>query len=169
MLASFMHLPAGDFGTFITVAQMRALSRTASYDPVTRQTAVKLVAGTSGKDGRAQAYIIRSWLQDHTSFLRDPHGTEALHDPKMLLRTILTGNIAHVDCDDVAMLAAALGLAIGLRARFVLLAFGTPSSPFRHVFAELGDPSTGRWYEMDITRPAQDLPQRPTRAQATEV
>lgn len=169
MLATFTSIPNGDVGTYITVAHMRSLSRAASYDPTTRTAAVKLVAGTSGKDGREQARTIRSFLEDHTSFLRDPHGTEALHDPKMLLRTILTGHIAYVDCDDVAMLAAALGLAIGLRARFVLLAFGTPTSPFRHVFAELGDPRTGRWYEMDITRPAQDLPQRPTRVQALEV
>jgi len=66
--------------------------------------------------------------------------------------------VAQVDCDDVAMLGAALGKAVGLRARFVAVAFGPRGAPYRHVWAELGPRTNNVWLDMDTTRPAQGLP-----------
>ncbi|MGH3589542.1 MAG: transglutaminase domain-containing protein [Pseudonocardiaceae bacterium] len=101
---------------------------------------------------------MREWVEAHTEFLRDPDGAEMLHGPSWQIQTVLTQGRVYVDCDDVAMLAAALGKAIGLRARFVVVAFSSPNAPFRHVWTELSPRPTPQWVEVDVTRPAQGLP-----------
>ncbi|MEE8177710.1 MAG: hypothetical protein V3T65_06925 [Acidobacteriota bacterium] len=58
---------------------------------------------------------------------------------------------AQVDCDDAAVLSAALGKAVGLKPRFVVLGFEGPTGPYRHVYTELFDGVA--WTEMDVTRP----------------
>ena len=124
--------------------------------PDVRLTAVRIASGL--RDGTEQAVAIRGWLEDHVSLMRDPDGVEMLHGPKWQVRTALTQGIVNVDCDDVAMLAAALGKAVGLRARFVVVGFGSPKAPFRHVWTELASPGSNVWIECDITRPSQGLP-----------
>jgi transglutaminase-like putative cysteine protease len=58
---------------------------------------------------------------------------------------------ARGDCDDVAILGAALGKAAGFPARFVLLGFGGPMAPYQHVFTEIG--TRQGWMNLDVTRP----------------
>jgi len=136
---------------------MRQIVNAARVAPLVRQTAASIVRGLSGVDGVRQARTIREWITEHVTFLRDPHGAEALHAPVLLLRAILTQGSVAVDCDDVAMLSAALGKSIGLRARFVVVGFRSPQSPFRHVWADLSDPRFPVWVDMDVTRPLQGL------------
>lgn len=151
-------IPSGDGGTYATLGHMARLVRGAIIVPRVRYVAAKIASDASSRDGTAQARAIRAWVEDHTVFLRDPFGVELLHDPAVLVVAILTKGLVHVDCDDVAMLAAALGMAAGLRARFTVVGFDSPKSPFRHVWTDLSDPrGTPRWIEMDVTRPAQGL------------
>ena len=96
--------------------------------------------------------MLRLWLERHIEFLRDPHGTELLQTPTRLLVLLGTQGYAAADCDDVAMLGAALGLSIGLRARFQLIGQG---QQYEHVWTELSDPLRDDWQELDITRPYQ--------------
>lgn len=91
----------------------------------------------------------------HWRFVRDPTGIELLHRPERLLDQIAAGGYAIGDCDDAAILGAALGKAVGFSARFVVLGFFGPRGPFSHVYTELWT-GTG-WRELDITR----TPQRP--------
>jgi len=84
---------------------------------------------------------------------------EMLHGPAWQVQQIRARGIVQVDCDDVAMLAAALGKAVGLRARFVVVGFDSRTAPYRHVWAELSPRArVPMWSEMDVTRPAQGLP-----------
>jgi hypothetical protein len=83
--------------------------------------------------------------------LSDPSGVELLHDPVLLLEDIRERGQARGDCDDVAVLGAALGGAMGLSARFVVVGFRGPNEPFEHVWTELYDGTT--WRELDVTRP----------------
>jgi len=135
---------------------MRRLARQGSAQPLVRQTAASIVRGISGTDGSAQAYAIREWVGDHVSFLRDPRGLEALYTPELQIRTILTTGVSQVDCDDVATLAASLGLAVGLLARYVVVGFHSPKNPYQHVWAELADLRLPQWVEVDVTRPSQE-------------
>jgi hypothetical protein len=154
MLSAFP-LPSSDLGTFWTLAQMRGMVIREFLNPIVRLTAAQIVTGTGGQDALEQAYLIREFLSAHTEFLRDPDGVEMLHGPVWQLQQIQNTGIVSVDCDDVAMLAAALGKSIGLRARFVVVAFGSAHAPYQHVWAELG--RGNRWVDMDVTRPAQGL------------
>lgn len=147
-------IPPGRLGTVETLAHMRRLVLAEFMAPIVRETAVG-IARSSGPDAQAQAALIRQWLEEHTTFVRDPRTIELLTAPAYQLTTIRTIGTSHGDCDDVAMLGAALGLAIGLRARFVALG-RVPS--FEHVFTALGDPSGRHWWELDITRRHQAIP-----------
>lgn len=139
--------------------------------PQVRLTASHIVAGLGGQDGNMQAEAIRDYLEMHTEFLRDPDNVEMLHGPVWQLDQIRKRGVVQVDCDDVAMLAAALAKAVGLRARFVVIAFDRPGAPFRHVFTEVAPRvANAKWTDMDVTRPAQGLPfNRISRAQTKDV
>lgn len=170
MRFSVSHIPGGDGGTYATLGKMRSLAKAASVNPLVRKAAVVIGSAAANRDGFAQAIAIRNWLEDRTVFIRDPRGAELLHDPVLTIRAILTNGVVHVDCDDVAMMGAALGQAIGLRARYVVVGFNSPNAPFRHVFAELSDPRQERWVDMDVTRPSQGLEGLPiSRAQMREI
>lgn len=159
-------IPRGDSRTNATLYHMRRLVDQGVRTPLTVRLVSDIVAGVPG-DQAGQAAAIRSWLEQVTVFQLDPLGYETLRTvPEMLTDTIIRGTI-QVDCDDIAVLAAALGKAVGMRARFVVLGFGGPRAPFAHVFAQLGTGPTG-WAEMDVTRPPADL-LPPTRISFLEV
>lgn len=99
--------------------------------------------------------MLRSWLAAAWHFVRDPTGVELVFRPERLLDQYTNHGMASGDCDDAAVLSAALGKAIGLRARFVVLGFFGPRMPFSHVYTELLGPDG--WQEMDVTR----IPNRP--------
>jgi hypothetical protein len=155
-------IPNGDAGTRATVRWMKRLASEGRLSPIVRDYALRIARGIPGRDGTSQALAIRRWLASNIEFRRDPYGAELLYTPARLLR-ILTkqGPPLYIDCDDVAILAAALGGAVGLRSRFQVVGFLSPSAPYRHVWADLSSPSRGaRWVDMDVTRQAQ-----PTAAQ----
>lgn len=172
MLTAELFMPpvSGDGGTYATLARMKSLSRggAGASNPLVRAIAASLVRSAT-PDGILHARLIRNWLEDHTIFLRDISTAEALYSPAVLAAAIQRDGVVQCDCEDVAMLAAALGLSIGLRARFVVLAF-RQGGPFQHVYTELSDGAGQRWIETDITRPSQMFASiHPTRAHKTEV
>lgn len=153
-----------------TVALMRQQAREASIDPLVRETAARIVFGVPGSDGTMQARILREWVASRTVFLADPLYTEALHEPAAMVQGILRRGVIQLDCDDVAVLTAALGLSIGLRARFIVVGFRSPAAPFQHVWCELSGVGRTAWVVVDPTRPSQPIGnQRVTRALAVEV
>lgn len=153
MQATFRSVGSGNNGAADTLHQMSLYAREAAVHPLTRQVAVSLATGT-GTDAERQAARIRQWLERYVGFLRDPLPKEALHDPVWMIEQVGRFGRVEVDCDDVAMLGAALGMAIGLRARYVAIG----RQQFEHVWVDLADPGRDEWYELDITRPYQDLP-----------
>lgn len=153
---SLVPIASGDLGVTQTVAMMRRLVERAIVNPGFRRFAVRL-AQEHGRDNINQALGIRSWLTDHVTFMKDPDRVELLQDPVLLLTQIVHEDVVGMDCDDVAMLGAALGRAVGLRARFVVVGFREPNAPYQHVWAELSDHKEREWINLDITRTAQRL------------
>jgi len=149
--ASFGEIGTGRSAGLDAVHRMRQIVQAQYALPLVRETAAAIARGT-GTDTALQVERIRRWLMQHVGFLRDPYQIEGLHTPEAMLTLLGARGYLEVDCDDVAILAAALGLAIGLRARFVMLGQG---STYEHVWAELADPNTDDWRELDITRPWQ--------------
>ena len=152
--SSSYSIPGGDAGTHATLDVMRALAHSQSATPIVRQTAIGIVRGVAGTSTALQARLIREWIESRVLFMPDPLGTELLHEPAALISHIHKEGIVHVDCDDVALLAATLGRSIGLRARFVAVSF-SPKAPYSHVWTELA--AGQRWMPVDPTRPMQGL------------
>ena len=148
-------IPRGPAGTWITVQAMRVLVAQALADPLLVDSARAIVRTAPTGDAPAEAAQIRRFLSEAVRFVRDPVGVETLTSPGRMLREIATSGTASGDCDEIATLGAAVGIAVGFPARFTLFSF-TPDGDWRHVFAEIHD---GRgWVELDTSREAQGIP-----------
>lgn len=154
MLADLFVPAPGDTGTYNSLSKMKVFARRSAVHPLVRQTAVKIVEGAPDNDGQFHARLIRDWIEKNTRFLPDPSIAEAFYLPQGVIAEVLTGKVARIDCEDVAMLAAALGMAIGLRARYNVVAF-SPKGPYSHVWTDLASPYKRQWTQMDVTRPSQ--------------
>jgi len=141
----------GDMGTMQTISAMRRLVNMSLVDSIVVQTARSLAAQSMPRDRDAQAYSIQAFLKEHFQFVNDPRGVELLVPPKAMLQTIARRGVVTGDCDEAAILGAALGKAIGIRACFVVLGFRGPRGPLSHVYTVLRG-SSG-WVSLDITRP----------------
>lgn len=147
--------PPGDLGTYRTVSLMRRYANRALGDPLLVELANRIIRNVPPQDGPAKVRAIRGWLDKATRFVDDPLGVELIRTPRRLILTAARQGYFQGDCDDVAVLGAALAKAVGLPARFVIVGF-VPAGPFRHVYAEVWDGA--EWQELDVTRPAQELP-----------
>ena len=143
-------IPSGDIGTSQTVYKMKQLVNQSLSDPAVIQTARGIAIQFYQRDLDSQAQGIRRFMQDHFQFINDPRGVELLVTPRAMIDTIAKRYVVSGDCDEAAILGAALGKAIGMRARFVLLAFQGRSS-YAHVYAILR--GTSGWVSLDTTRP----------------
>jgi len=170
LIRGLASLSSGETGIYQTVRLMRQQARQSAIDPLVRETAARAVFGVPGNDGTMQARILRDWIASRTVFLADPLYTEALHQPAAMVARILRRGVIQLDCDDVALLTAALGLSIGLRARYIIVGFRSPAAPFQHVWCDLSGVGREAWVTVDPTRPSQPLGnQRVSRAFAVEV
>lgn len=143
-------IPRGDLGIEWTVRRMRQLVASSLGSPLLATTAAHIVRRSRSPAEAADR--IRGFLEEAVRFEHDPRGVELLKPPDMMLEELEQRGEAVGDCDDVAVFGAALGRAIGLPARFVLLAF-THGAPFEHVYTELQ--TEEGWRELDTTRPHQ--------------
>lgn len=123
---------------------MRKLAERGARDTQVRARARDLLPG--GPDA------ILQWLTRRFQFVRDPRGVELLKSPQVMLEEWERSGRATGDCDDAAILGAAVALASGYRVRWVLLGF-RKSGPYGHVYAEARRPR-GPWVPFDVTRPS---------------
>jgi transglutaminase-like putative cysteine protease len=153
-------MPMGDAGTQYTLRMMASIARGASKSPVVATVARQLVAQLPATP-TAQVGAIRRYLSTHVVFQNDPPGIEYVQQPVRLVQEITQNGETYGDCDDVATLGAALGLALGYQARYVVTAFKPQPTPYAHVYLQLRG-SDGVWQTLDTTRPRGFQPQ-PTR------
>ncbi len=142
---------SGDRGTVETLQRMRRIARRQSTDLPLVMVARQVVLEAGQRDRPEAVRVIRRWLRRHTKFVPDPIGAEYLVAPLEMLEGVATRGVVAGDCDDIAMLGAALARAVGIRARLTAVAFDE-AQPLRHVFAELHDGED--WRELDVGRPA---------------
>jgi transglutaminase-like putative cysteine protease len=147
-------IPSGHWGIEATVGKMRGMARAALAHSEVVDAADGLTARAFGD--RDAGDRIRAYLARNVRFVHDPPGVELIRTPRYMLRRIAEQGEAVGDCDDVAVLGAALGMAAGLRARYVLIGL-TPDDPYEHVYTELVT-RDGCVIELDTTRPAQMPP-----------
>lgn len=168
-LAGFPHrqvaLPNGALGTWSTLHYMRRLA--GSGASLTHQVSQRILQSTPLRDGWGEAVALRGFLARRFRFLADPEGVEYLQAPDVLLTQLEQTGEMTGDCDDAAIIGAALARALGLRARFRAVAFPKPMSPYRHVIADVLTPRG--WLDLDVTKPAQLIPPTFTRTMIMEV
>ena len=141
-------IPPSHAGIDATVRHMARIATRSARSAEVREAAAEIVGPSSG--ARA-ADRVRDFLAANIRFQFDPPGVELIRTPELLLAQIRCDGVAVGDCDDVAVLGAALGMARGLRATYVLLAFHD-TDPYEHVYTELVTESGP--VELDTTRPA---------------
>lgn len=146
-----MALAGGDGGILQTLSAMRRDARTFAASPAYRLLADSL----AGHGSRTAQWVnLRMFLRTNTGFTPDPSWLELVRTAYEQLRALRNGP-ALGDCDDIATLAAALVVAVGGRARFVVLGFGPPgpAADYTHVYAEM-ETAPGVWRDFDLTRQA---------------
>lgn len=149
-------IPGGTAGTAATLHHMRQLVRQALTDTPVRETALRIVGACPERDRACQLTALRLWLRAHYRHQADPFRQELVVTPAKQLAMIRGAGKMRGDCDDLALLAATLGMAAGFPARFVVLGFQGDRGPYAHVYTELLGPEG--WLDMDATRPVQVYP-----------
>ena len=123
-------------------------------NPEVRAAAIEIVSQTGIRDGDVHSAVdaIALWVQQAMRWIPDPHGTERVESPLVLLQTIAERGRAYGDCDDHVILFVALVRAIGPDARPVGVQLGTdPFDPtrFDHVIASVPMPDgTSKDYDL---------------------
>lgn len=131
--------------------------------PVLIQLANEVVAPITPHNTLGQIDAIDDFLSRCFRYINDPLGVELLRDPAFQAESIRERGYVQGDCDEAATLAASLGMANGIPARFRALAFYTKDAPFTHVICDLQGPDK-KWYPIDVTKPpGMDHPPTPTR------
>lgn len=133
-----------------TLTKMATLARKGLRNQSIRNLAVQLTTagflngtGLKQKDFTGEARRILRFVRDDIRYVRDTDGVELLHDPVTLLQT------GAGDCDDKAILLAALLGSIGHQTRFVAVSF--EPNIFCHVW--LQDCLDGKWVDLEPTEP----------------
>jgi transglutaminase-like putative cysteine protease len=170
----------GDAGAMNTLELMAGLVNQSLVNPVLVGAARSLAVNAAPeRDQFRQAIAVRTWLSRVWRFVDDPTNTELLRDPEHMLREYFANGAIAGDCDEAAILGAALGKAVGLGATFTVYAFdpiayiagraldGSDAAMFSHVFASLLT-NDGRTVSLDITKPTGSVPP-PTRELTVEV
>lgn len=138
-----------------------ALSRS-PYSPATIKLANRIVAGAAPRDTSSQIAAINDWLDSRFRYINDPIGVELLRNPISMFMEVKQQGFTQGDCDEAAVMAAIIGMANGIPARFRALGFYRPDAPYTHVVTDLRGASG--WVPLDITKPvSMEHPPTPTR------
>ena len=160
-----------DFNSLTTLDEMVARVNTSLTNALLVDTARELAMNVApARDYWRQAVGLKNWLERVFRFVDDPTGKEKLRNPDEMIREYGRLGFITGDCDEVAILGAAMAKAIGLEAVFTIYAFPDPASGvdfYSHVFATVLTPD-GRSLSLDVTKPAGSVPS-PTRELTVEV
>lgn len=140
-------IPNGPAGTRATLRVMGQLARDGKRDYRIRELALSLVNGLPQKDWWGEVRRLHAFVRDRIRYVRDIDGIETLATPAQTLQ------IGQGDCDDKAVLLAALLQSIGHPARFV--AFGKRSNQFSHVLVQtkIRSGNNSNWISLETTEP----------------
>jgi transglutaminase-like putative cysteine protease len=134
-------IPNGDAGIAATIAKMRSLVGGVKgvMSLTVRQKTLEAVRGV--ERGQSEIDAVFHWIKDNIEF-RGEHG-ETLQSPEATL------NFGAGDCDDQAMLAAAMLNSLGFVTRFKTIALDDSPDELSHVYIEVMD--HGQWTSLDPT------------------
>lgn len=135
---------SGFRGVLDTRALMTNHAIMGGKDPLVRATAERIISGIYGKDYLSEAVALGYWASDQRNirYTRDPAKVELVKTARLVLLT------RAGDCDELAVLLAAMLHAIGItEVRFILVGFAP--GVLSHTFVEFQDPRSGAWVALD--------------------
>jgi hypothetical protein len=145
---------SGDYpegGVAEVLSRMAELARKGAAQPAVQQVALKatehLPPDSSGhanrRDRRAVARAVYNYILGAVAYRHDDHGVEQLQTPLASVR------IGAGDCDDMAVLAAALLKSLGVPTRFRAIATSSAAPhAYTHVYCQYQD-GLGEWRSCD--------------------
>lgn len=158
-------LPDGDSGTLQSVAMMREMARAAARDPLVRELAHELRRACGARPSAAQCLEqLRAWLRGAVVYTLDNPEYEHTREPREMLEQLAAEGVTYGDCDCISVLAAAVALAMGYTARFVVEGYAGRAEPFAHIYTEAHAPGTFGWAQLDTVRDWLGDPPRPVKS-----
>lgn len=141
-VARLQGISDGPLGAQQTLVAMRALVNEAVREPAqqVRETALNII-GNAGYVGQVRS--MQSWVQHNIRYIQDPQSVELVQTPQKTLQW------RAGDCDDQAVLIAALLDSIGHPVQF--MAMGFRGGPLAHVLTrtKIGT----QWVAVETIRP----------------
>lgn len=146
-------ISGGNAGVHEIINAMLPIIRQGPKSPLVMQVARQLARSSSQ---RQNAVAIKFFVKRVFRYVDDPTTEEHLEDADYLLRQYAIYSEIPGDCDEVAILAGSLGVAVGIPVELTALAFA-PVDILSHVYVTLC-PNDGSAVDIDITRPATGIP-----------
>lgn len=120
-------------GNLDTVSFMRRVAHQSAGDPAFQRLARLIVNNVPSHSYRDEALTIGEFVQQNVRYAMDPTGYEQLQEPQLIVADIKQG-IAAGDCDDMALFAASLLLALGHNPFFRVVRYDGNRGPFNHIY-----------------------------------
>jgi len=149
-MVSQILIPSGRAGTAVVLIEMARLVRESANDGAVRRQALDLVRTVYASSYADFVWGLKNFFMRHFRFIDEPD--EMIATPASLIRAIYESGNAWGDCDDAAVLAAALLYSLGFAVRFRAV-IEQPDGSFGHVFAEYKAPDSQVWLIFDPTVP----------------
>lgn len=134
-------IPEGDDGVKATLRIMVSVVRKTKTSLPVLTLARSIVKSCAPKDYVCEATALQQYVQKAIRYTRDINDVETIQYPEQTL-SLGTG-----DCDDMAILFAALAESVGFPTRFA--AVGLSGQGFSHVLAQLMIPGQG-WVSAEV-------------------
>jgi len=134
-------IPDGRAGVKATLRLMVRIARKARATLPVRTLAQQLVHGCAENDRRCEAATLQAWVRDNIRYVRDIRDVETVQFPEQTLQ------LKSGDCDDKALLLAALLESIGFQTRFC--AVGVGGGDYSHVLTQVLIPGAG-WMSAEV-------------------
>lgn len=139
---SFMgSIPEGREGIKATLKLMVQIARRTRATLPVRVNAQRIVQGCPTNDGMCEAASLQSWVRDNIRYVRDVRDVETIQFPEQTLQ------LKSGDCDDMALLLAAMLESIGFQTRFC--AVGLNGLNYSHVLTQVMVPGSG-WLSAEV-------------------
>ncbi len=129
---------------------MKALIINSVYSQKPRQVATDLIRSETVSNPTIFTQALKNWLSIHVDIVDEFE--ELLIGPERMIDEIWGSGRAFGDCDDVAMLAAAILASIGASVQLVA-AFPQPDGSYAHVFVRYRFPHEPDYSDFDPTIP----------------
>ena len=124
--------------------QMHLLIVNSVQNETFRQFAIQISVGRQDK-----VVAVYNWVKTNVHYIPDPENVEWFTSPAKMVEKYRQGYILAGDCDDHALLNAALLKVLGYQARVALVAF--EGNDITHAYAEVYSPTLQRWIAVDTT------------------